>query len=240
LLVQWLMREIIHFSIKDIKPDVGAVLKKQGLSTRTEPPERINALFNTAINLFYELAVPVGIISEVSISEFELIYRGEGQNEKTTPIDKIVRRADNLALFAITLGEEVSRKINELFKLNEFALGSILDSVASEGTEKAGDITENHFFEYLIKNGEATASTRILRYSPGYCGWHISGQKKLFEFLHPEDIGISLRNSFLMQPLKSISGVLIAGQKEIHCFKDNFPFCRGCTRRTCRERIKSL
>lgn len=234
------MREIIHFSIKDIKTDADAVLKNQGISPRTEPLEKINALLNIAIDLFYELSAPVGIISEISIPEFEVIYCGEGQNEKTTPVDEIFRRADNLALFAVTLGEKVSQKINELFKLKEFALGCILDSIASKGTEKAGDITENHFFKYLIKNRKATASTRILRYSPGYCGWHISGQKKLFEFLHPEDIGISLGDSFLMHPLKSISGVMIAGQKEIHYFKDNFPFCRQCSKHTCRERIRSL
>ncbi|PIP12123.1 MAG: hypothetical protein COT45_03725 [bacterium (Candidatus Stahlbacteria) CG08_land_8_20_14_0_20_40_26] len=234
------MREIINFPIQDIKTDADAILKNQGISPCTEPPEKINALLNIATDLFYELSAPVGILSEVSISEFEVIYCGEGQNEKTTPVDEIFRQAANLALFAVTLGEEVSQKINELFKLNEFALGSMLDSVASEGTEKAGDITENHFFKYLIKNKKATTSTRVVRYSPGYCGWHISGQKKLFEFLHPEDIGISLGDSFLMHPLKSISGVVIAGQKEIHYFKDNFPFCHECTRRTCRERIKSL
>jgi len=234
------MREIINFSVQDIKPNRDAILKNRGTPPSTESLEKVDTLLKVAMDLFYTLAVPVGIISGVSISEFEVIYCGEGQNEKTTPVDEIFRRADNLALFAVTLGEKVSQKINELFKLKEFALGCILDSIASKGTEKAGDITENHFFKYLIKNRKATASTRILRYSPGYCGWHISGQKKLFEFLHPEDIGISLGDSFLMHPLKSISGVMIAGQKEIHYFKDNFPFCRQCSKHTCRERIKSL
>lgn len=234
------MREIIHFSTQDLKPDRNAILKNRGTSPSTESLEKVDMLLKVVMDLFYELAIPVGILSEISISEFEIVYRGEGQNERNTPVDEIFRQAANLALFAVTLGEEVSQKINELFKLNEFAMGSMLDSVASEGTEKAGDITENNFFEYLIKNGEATASTRILRYSPGYCGWHISGQKKLFEFLHPEDIGISLGDSFLMHPLKSISGVMIAGQKEIHYFKDNFSFCSQCNRHTCRDRIKSL
>ncbi len=234
------MREIIHCSIKDIKPDVDIILKSQGVFTPPEPPEKINALLDMSMDLFGKLSIPMDIISEISISEFEVVYSGEGQNEKNTPVNEIFRRADNLALFTATLGEGISREINELFKLNEFALGCMLDSVASEGIEKVAEIAQNHFSEYLSKSGQTTPSTRIMRYSPGYCGWHISGQKKLFEFLHPEDIAISLTDSFLMQPLKSVSGVMIAGPKEIHHFEDNFPFCSKCSGHTCRERIKSL
>ena len=82
--------------------------------------------------------------------------------------------------------------------------------------------------------------TALLRYSPGYCGWHVSGQKRLFEFLQPQQIGITLRESFLMQPLKSISGVMIAGPIDIHRFKNDYPFCERCETEGCRERIRAL
>jgi hypothetical protein len=78
-----------------------------------------------------------------------------------------------------------------------------------------------------------------LRYSPGYCGWHISGQRKLFDFLKPETIGISLRESHLMEPLKSVSGVVIVGPAGIHAFQDEYPFCERCKTHGCRERIGS-
>lgn len=84
------------------------------------------------------------------------------------------------------------------------------------------------------------ASTKLLRYSPGYCGWHISGQKALFAALRPEEIGISLRESFLMEPLKSISGVIVGGPGRIHEFEPSYPFCAECKSRSCRERIKHV
>ena len=56
----------------------------------------------------------------------------------------------------------------------------------------------------------------VLRYSPGYCGWHVSGQINLFNTLTPEKIGITLGESCLMNPLKSVSGVLVAGPPNIH------------------------
>ncbi len=79
-----------------------------------------------------------------------------------------------------------------------------------------------------------------MRYSPGYCGWHVSGQMALFDYLGPDAVGITLTESFLMHPLKSVSGVIVAGQPDIHRFVHDFPFCAACTGKECRERIGSL
>lgn len=234
------MREIIEISISDVAPERNKILMNQGISSEKELPEKVKKLLKGAMELFLKFSHPKGIISDISIHQFETIYEGEGLNEKVTPVNEIFRKADNLALFAVTIGEEVSQKIDELFTANEFALGSMLDSVASAGTDKTADIIEKHLFDLLINKGEITPSTGVLRYSPGYCGWHISGQKKLFEFLHPEDIGITLLESYLMKPLKSISGVLVAGKKEIHKIEDSYPFCSQCKTHSCQKRIKLL
>ncbi len=232
------MRKIIEIRVNDIKLRKDDVLKVQGIPPTKKLPDKIESVFNEALELFIEFSHPIGIISEISIPEFEIVYLGEGFNERVTPLDEIFREAESLALFAITVGEQVNMKIYELFEKNDFALGSMLDSTASDGVEGAADILEDHFFKYLLKKDEFSLSRGLLRYSPGYCGWHMSGQKKLFEFLHPEDIGISLLDSYLMKPLKSISGVIVAGEKEIHIFKDTYPFCNQCKTHSCRERIR--
>ena len=193
-----------------------------------------------ALGCLFVISTSAGYAVEISIPEFKVVYDGESLNEKRTPLDEIFRKADNLTLFAVTIGENVNKKIEELFKSNEFALGCMLDSVASVGTDEAADIVETHFFDLLSKKGKITPSTKILRYSPGYCGWHVSGQKKLFAFLHPEEIGITLLGSFLMKPLKSISGILVVGNKEIHKFEDDYPFCNQCKIHSCRTRISQL
>jgi hypothetical protein len=43
-----------------------------------------------------------------------------------------------------------------------------------------------------------------------------------------------------MQPLKSVSGVIVAGRIEIFEFDDVFSFCSGCATHDCRDRIRSL
>jgi len=234
------MKKIIKIATGDVTPKRRDVLEMQGIPSDKKPSKKVVTLFNGAVEFFREQARPAGIMIGISKPEFENIYYGEALNEKETPLDIIFRKADHLALFALTVGEEVSRKITELFKTHEFALASMLDATASLGVEKAADSIEKLFFNLLTQKGESTPATTIVRYSPGYCGWHISGQKKLFTFLHPEDIGITLLDSYLMKPLKSVSGVLVAGNKKIHMFKDSYPFCTQCTTRSCHTRIKQF
>jgi len=234
------MRKRFEISVEDIEPQMDEVLKTQGIPSDKSPPEKVKSLFQESKDIFLKYSEPVGIISDISVFEFETVYRGEGLNEKETPLDEILNKADNLVLFALTIGERVSEKIRELFKTNDFALGCMLDSVASAGTDKGGDVLEENFFNLLSKKGKVNLQKCILRFSPGYCGWHMSGQKKLFEFLNPEDIGINLTDGFLMVPLKSISGVIVFGDKEIFNFDDNYPFCSECTTHECKDRIRKL
>lgn len=235
-----IIREIVEIRVSDIKLEKANVFKNQDIPLSREHSLKVETLFTEAMELFIEFSHPKGLVSEIPIPEFEVVYFGEGLNEKKTPLNEIFKNADYLALFAVTIGEKLSKKIGELFELYEFALGSMLDAVASEGTEKVTDIVENRFSELLAKSDEITSSTGILRYCPGYCGWHMSGQKKLFEFLHPEDIGVTLLDSYLMKPLKSISGVIVIGEKEIHNFIDSYAFCSQCKTHFCRDRISEL
>jgi hypothetical protein len=85
-----------------------------------------------------------------------------------------------------------------------------------------------------------TRAWRALAYSPGYCGWHVTGQRKLFKYLRPEEIGITLNASCLMQPLKSVSGVLVVGPGHVHKFQPTYSFCETCREKQCRERIATV
>ena len=234
------MREIIEISAEDAQPHMDSILKNLGIPSENSMPENVKQLLKKAKEIFLEQSEPVCLFAEISIPEFETVYYGEGQNEKITPVDQIFKKADNLALFTLTIGEKISSEIERLFQTNDYALGSVLDAVASAGTDKTADCMESHYFKLLEKRGEVKPKAGIARYSPGYCGWHMSGQKKLFEFLHPQDIGIELLHSYLMKPLKSISGVMVVGNRKIHIFKDTYPFCSKCKTHSCRDRIRTL
>ena len=145
-------------------------------------------------------------------------------------IDKIIalhlKHADTVAIFAATIGSEFDQYISEL--KNKDILDSYLaDTIGSELVENVGD-----WLEIKLKNiiGNKNISNRL---SPGYCGWKVSEQHKLFSLLPPDFCGISLNDSALMKPIKSISGIIGIGEnlKRLdyqckicsleHCYKRN-------------------
>jgi len=230
----------VQLFVSDIVPQREAVLRNQGFPEGVTVKEKIQELLEEALEIFSHNAKPVGLLSEVSIAEFEEIFRGAGRNAPNMPLQEIFSRAEKLALFALTIGSKISAKINDCFGRNDFALGSFLDSVASMAAENATEAYEEHFAGSNSNEENTSREYAVLSYSPGYCGWHLSGQEKLFQFLCPERIGISLNDSFLMTPLKSVTGVLVGGKKEIHIFKSNYTFCSYCKDRFCTERMKKL
>lgn len=233
------MREYVEIDAAAIEPDPGLVMAHLGVPPGA-PSARNKPILRAALELFAAHATPEGLMTGISPEEFVQVFRGEDLNEPVTPLGQIFPRADGLALFAVTVGEGISQEIMRRFASRDFALGSMLDAVASEATERAGELLERRFREMLASRRIGGVALGVLRYSPGYCGWHISGQRKLFDLLRPQEIGITLRESYLMQPLKSMSGVIVAGAREIHTFDDNYPFCRECRSRSCRSRIRRL
>ncbi len=234
------MRRVINIDIDQIKPEAGAVLKTQGIPEDTAPPPRVQQLYQQAEKLFMNLALPKAVMQDISIDDFAAVFKGEGQNEAGAPLENIFPRAPHLALAAFTLGPEISNEIEEQMKGTGLAVGYMLDAVASYCADKGAAVLAGMLHGRLTEAKRLEASTKVLMYSPGYCGWHITAQRKLFQYLTPGLIGLSLNDSCLMTPLKSISGVLVAGEKELHMFNNAFPFCKDCRTLTCRQRIQNL
>jgi len=234
------MKKALKFPVEKVTPSVKAILKAQGVSDSSMADDRILRLAEKTLSVYEKLARPIGIIRDISKTDFKDLFYGEGNNEGDAPLGSIYESSRHLALFAVTIGNQICSEIPALFGANDFAAGSMLDSTASEGTEKTAEALELFYRESLSRKDEYNPSIGIMRFSPGYCGWHISAQKKLFEFLQPAEIGIELNDSYLMTPLKSVSGVIVAGKKEIFVFDDLFYFCADCDNRSCRDRIKAL
>jgi hypothetical protein len=231
---------ILELTRADVAPDRNEVLRQMGIPPGADVSERIEQLYDTAAELFAESVAPAGVLADVTATEFEAVYRGEGNNEPDSPVADIFPRAEHLALFAVTLGPRVTEALSRCFGAQDFALAYMLDAMASVAADTAADVTERRFEHGLRTRGWATPDGAALRYSPGYCGWDVTGQKRLFAQLKPETIGLTLTESCLMQPLKSVSGVILAGPRAIHRFPPSYDFCGRCETRTCRERLRAL
>jgi len=228
------MRERVTWTPAEAAPSREAVLALQGIPPRGASP-RAEGLLDRALAIHLELAEPRAIVGAITRGEFAEVYRGAGRNAPETPLECIVPRADGLALFAATVGAPLTSRIRALFAENEPALAAMLDSVASAAADRLADLLAARALAEMASGDRV----RVLAYSPGYCGWHVSGQGALFAALRPEEIGVTLNASFLMEPLKSVSGVLVTAAPEVHRFAPAFPFCADCRDKPCRARMAS-
>jgi len=230
------VRKVVTEVPTEIAPTVEDLYRCQAIPAGTRVPDPVAELARTAVGRFQDLARPTAVVDDVTLDEFREIYLGEGRNDSATPLAEIYPAADRMALFAGTVGEELSAEIQGLFDMGDLALAVMVDAAASEGAERFVTVLERRFADQT----DAHHRPAVLAYSPGYCGWHVSGQRRLFDALRPSETGITLNESCLMSPLKSVSGVLVAGRPEIHDFHDDFDCCAGCATRECRVRIERV
>jgi len=198
--------------------------------------DRVRGLIEGAGETFVHSARPQGVWESISIADFLTIYHGDGGNDRDTPLEVVLEDAVSLALFAVTVGAEVSGRIPQLFDAGEMAEGYILDQVASFAADEMAQIAAGRFG----RAEQQGPDQGVLPYSPGYCGWNVSGQRALFARLEPTQIGVTINDSCLMSPIKSVSGVLVLAPIEAHVFSPAFTCCSTCTTLDCQERAAGL
>ncbi len=148
---------------------------------------------------------------------------------------KIIRqlnKSEKLALFTCSVGYGPTEQYKMYWKNNEPLKAYFTDRLGSIAVEKAMDIFQDQLEKEM--NDEKLFITN--RYSPGYCGWSVKEQAKLFALLPDRPCGITLTPSSLMLPEKSISGVIGIG-KEVRFSAYS---CHLCELSTCVYRKKRV
>jgi hypothetical protein len=234
------MRKIIELDGNELVPTREEVLALQGMAGRPAIPARISALLDSALDIFRKLAEPRGVLQDISLVEFNELYPGDGLNSDEGPVPGIVLQADSLAIMAATMGNALAAKSSEMFAQGGPTLGYMVDAVNSAGAERLGKMMCTAFLSLLPEEKWRKGNLKAQYYCPGHCGWHISGQTRLFQTLNAEEIGVSVNPRWVMLPIKSISGVIAAGPIEIHRFKPAFSFCPKCREHKCVQRLRIL
>ncbi|MDX9728673.1 MAG: vitamin B12 dependent-methionine synthase activation domain-containing protein [Bacteroidales bacterium] len=119
-----------------------------------------------------------------------------------------IRKAEEAALFICTAGAEVGLRSHRSMKEGDLLRGYVYDVIGSEVVENAADRMQAEL--RLTAAAEGLKITN--RFSPGYCGWDVAEQHKLFSFFPDNYCGITLTESALMSPVKSVSGIIGIGR----------------------------
>jgi len=124
-------------------------------------------------------------------------------------IPKMLRHSETYVFFLVTAGPKPEELARSLIAEGNYLEGYIVDLVASALVDSSADQIQEQIRKIAKEGGMSITN----RYSPGYCSWNVEEQQKLFSLFPEECCGISLSESSLMNPVKSISGIIGVGSQ---------------------------
>lgn len=140
-------------------------------------------------------------------------------------IVNMLKGSEQFLFFIATAGPGPEQLSKSLMVEGQYLEGFLVDLIASALAEAAAQNVHDDIKKTMAQSGLLITN----RYSPGYCGWDVSEQQKLFGLFPKGSCGITLTESSLMTPVKSVSGLVGAGA-EVK-FRDYT--CEICSMKDC-------
>ncbi len=154
-----------------------------------------------------------------------LVHIGEGRLQCGRQVAGYLQGSDYAALFLCTAGAVFSERTRAFTQNGDQLKAYLCDALGSLSVENAMDRIQR----LLEEKCQARGWNITNRYSPGYCNWPLSDQKPLFSLIGDNPCGISLNDSCLMYPIKSVSGIMGLGSGS----KKRPYGCAICQNKTC-------
>lgn len=148
---------------------------------------------------------------------------------KSSDLAKNLRGAKEAIVFASTIGIAIDRKIKKYSKVSQ-TCALVFQGIGAERIETAVNLFDKEIKNEIKKHGQ----TAILRFSPGYGDFSLEHQREIFFLLDCErKIGLTLNDSMLMSPSKSVTGVIGIKDGEMQTEKSG---CAVCKKEDCQFR----
>lgn len=141
-------------------------------------------------------------------------------------LSKNLKDCKEIIVFTATIGIETDRIIGK------YSAVSPLNAVVAQATGTAAieawcDILCRRFEKAEQSNGNYLRP----RFSPGYGDFPLTVQKRIFEVLDcSRKIGVTLTDSFLMMPSKSVSAIIGISKNNLNCTVHG---CEMCNKTQC-------
>jgi hypothetical protein len=159
----------------------------------------------------------------------ELIEAG-GERLTIPEIGRLWGTLESVGAGVCTVGTAIEDRVRVLWDTRELPLAVMLDSVGSAAVESLAEYAND-----LLCQAAIVAGTKVTnRISPGYAGWDTAEQAALFHLCPGDPIGVTLNDSCVMIPGKSISFLVGVGREAR--VDHYFTQCRRCWMADCAYR----
>ena len=223
----------------EIKPIIekDALARLLGGDEFDEIPRSTRSKINQMNLVFEELVEPNLCHRNMGIDSVEkgAVLLEEGQKFKSNKLSKTLKNCDEIICYIATLGDSIEDRINQLMQKKHLAQAYILDAMASVAADNMVETFHQQMKDvYNDQNKQVT-----LCFSPGYCDWPLTDQKKLFGIFDSNELDVELTDSCFMKPRKSISGVFGITPPDSNPREQSYNPCSECHRRNCSARRMS-
>ena len=175
----------------------------------TKPREAILTLTQEMLTEARQLVAPA-VVYEVypveEVSQQRLVLRNGRSFQAGRILDQLAS-ASEIAVLIGTVGQRLEKQASRYFDQGHPAKGVVLDSIGSAAVEELLE-SACHVIEELAAAKEMQTSSP---FSPGYLDWPLDQQVVIFDLLPADAIGVTLTESLLMIPRKSLSAVVALG-----------------------------
>ena len=192
-----------------IDPD--EVLRFQGYKRSVDAPDpKVMALFDEALVLGRRLIAPRAVVRWLPVThQGNDVIEAGGATLTIPDLGRLWGPVDWVAAAVCTIGDELERRVAELWDARELPLAAMLDSVGSGAVESLAEYVNDLLCQEAIPLGLPVTN----RVSPGYGHWDVGEQRVLFRVCPGDAIGVSLNEACFMLPVKSISLLAAAGAR---------------------------
>lgn len=194
---------------------------------RNPADEPVSVLITQCIRELEQAASPRFLyrIFPLTLRENNLIDMGFIQVTSQN-LSKNLRDCSQIAVMAATLGVEPDRLINR-YSRTDIAKGVVMQAAAAAMIEAWCRECQEEIRKEAGKMGLFLRP----RFSPGYGDFPLESQKAIIQTLQaPKKIGLTVTDSLLMAPMKSVTAVIGLSKKNSACQEEG---CEVCEKKNC-------
>lgn len=172
---------------------------------------------------------PKSVVYEFDYDEKNFLIQNSRENVllEGNSIRRHLCGCQKILCLAATVGPDIVQEIDAMFHQGNYSDAILLDAAATTAVEQVADDLE----KILKEKYKGQGFEFLPRFSPGYGDWNLTFQKELHRLSGAKEIGVSLTDSCMLEPRKSITAVI--GLKPNETTLSKKKSCQTCAKQDC-------
>ena len=186
--------------------DYSEIARYLGYQKITVPDEQVSALIKAAADEMLEIIQPQSVYEDFDLSvEYDEEKRlgsvvFSDVKIESKDLARNLRECSKVVLFAATLGAQCDQLIRRA-QVKDQVKAAVFQATGAMYIEKCVDLLNEKIKEEAAALGKSTRP----RFSPGYGDLSLEVQKSFFRLLPCQRIGLTLMDTLIMSPEKSVT-----------------------------------